>query len=163
DYIAVPSENFASTRVWPRDGPTEDLSHGVEPILESRYHAEVATAAAPHCPEQVGRLLRRGDDRIRVSGHDLHAGEIVDGQPESPRQITPSAPQRVAGDTAHVAVAADRTETERRRLAVHVAPERAALHRGGLRRRVDDHSPHGREIDQQRVVTDGETRGAVAA
>ena len=93
---------------------------------EARDHAEVAATAA-HRPEQVGVLVVAGVQQTPVGGDDVHSLEVVDAQPVRAAQPADAAGER---EPAHARLRdqpARRGEAEGGGLAVHVAPERAAL------------------------------------
>jgi hypothetical protein len=115
---------------------------------EAGDHAEVAAAAA-HRPEQVWVLVLAGVQQTPVGGDDVHGLEVVDAQPVRAAQPADAAGER---EPAHARLRdqpARCGEVEGGGLAVHVAPERAALHPGTPRRRVDPHRAHHREVDHQ--------------
>src|SRR5262245_40698543 len=65
---------------------------------ECRHDAEVATATS-HRPEQVRLFLSGGSHQATVCGDDVHANEIVDGQPEPPTEPPHAAAEGQTTDT----------------------------------------------------------------
>ena len=126
----------------------------MRPELEGRHDAEVAAGAA-HRPEQVLVLRRAGPPELPVGGDDVDGQEAVDRESVLPAQMTEPAVQRQPGDAGRRDDAGRYREPEQLGLAVTVAPGRAALHADGLRRRVDGHSAHLREVDDDAAVVDG--------
>ena len=69
----------------------------VEPIVELRHHAEVASSAADG-PEQVGVVVRVDGEDLAIGGDDLGADQVVDGQPVAPNEVADAAAGRDPAD-----------------------------------------------------------------
>ena len=104
-----------------------------------------------------------GADDAPVGGHDLGRHEVVDAQAVASAKPSDAAAQGETGDTGVGDQAAWHRERERLRLAIDVAPDRAALDSRTSPFRVDPHTAHGRQIDHHAVVADGVAGDVVAA
>ena len=94
--------------------------------LERRDDAEVAAGAA-HGPEEILVLGRARPAQLAVGGDDVDREQVVDRQPVLAAQVADAAVERQAGDARRRHDAAGHREAEQLRLAVDVAPGRAAL------------------------------------
>src|SRR5439155_21916540 len=119
----------------------------MEPELERRCDPEIAAAAA-QAPEQV-RLGSLGDvEDLALGGHEFDRHEVVDRQAVRAHEPAEPAAEGQPGNAGRRDDTAGRGEVVDRRLAVELAPGRAALDPHRPRRRVDDDPLHRREVDE---------------
>lgn len=85
-------------------------------------------------------FVRVGVKQPPIRGDDVHGFDIIDAQPMRPAQPAEAAGEREAGHTSLRYQPAGRGQAEGGGLTIHIAPERASLHPGPPRRRIDPHS-----------------------
>ena len=140
----------------------DDRVDRVEPVLQARDDAEVATAAAQR-PEQLRLGLRVDAAQPPVGGDDLRREQVVDRQPVLAHEEADAAGERDAADADGAGVA----EARREPVLARCDGERA----GGEARARPGRAPGGvqleraqrREVDHDAAVADAVARGAVAA
>src|SRR5205823_2648800 len=97
--VAVEGENVGGRREWiGHEAAGDDRTHGVEPVLERRHHAEVASSAA-YAPEEVVILVRARGQYATVGGHHLGRDEVVEREPVLRHEPADAAAEREAGNT----------------------------------------------------------------
>ena len=134
----------------------------MEAELERGDDPEVPAGTAD-APEQVRLLGLARPDEPAVGGHELDGAQVVDGQPEAALEPPDAATEGQPGD-AGVTDDADRAdEPVRLGRDVKLAEQRAAVHPGGARRRIDRHAAHPRQVDDEAAVAGRVPGRAVAA
>ena len=130
--------------------------------LEAGHHAEVAAAAADR-PEEIGVLGGAGAAQAAVGGDDVGGEQVVDGHAELAADPAEAAAEGQAGDAGGRVDAGRQREAVRLGRGVDVGEERAGLDAGGALDGIDRDGAHLREVEQERVVGDGEAADLVAA
>ena len=133
--------------------PAHDALERVQPKLQLRGDAEVATAAA-QAPKEIPVLLVACDDDGPVRGHDLGSDEVVAGEPVLGREVADAAAEREPRHPSRADDATGRDEAEGLRRGVEVQPGRASLDAGDPRVAVDVDPSHEREVDHEPAVAD---------
>jgi hypothetical protein len=124
--------------------------------------AEVAPAAAQR-PEQVRVPVLVGRDQGAVGQHHVGGQQVVHGQAEAPGQVADAAAQGQPADAGGGDEAAGDGHPEGHGGVVDIRPQRPAVDPHGVRRRVHRRGAHRAQVDDQRVVGDGQPGGLVAA
>ena len=127
--------------------------------LERGHHAEVP-AATTERPEQIGMLARAGVDLRAIGQHHVGSDQVVDREPEAPRQMADTAAECEPADAGRRDDPRGRHAAMLGRRAVDLAPGRAAPDTDRVGTRVDRDVGHPAEIDHDPVV-DGAQAPAV--
>lgn len=118
----------------------------MEVELERSDNPEVATAASKP-PEEFLVLLRAGGQELAVRRDEFDGDEIVARQAVLTAEVANTAAESESRDARIRDDAPGGRETERLCLVIQIRPRRTRLNPRGLRVRVDSHTRHRREID----------------
>ena len=163
DPVAVEAQHFRRVPHRPHDRARQHgRAEGHEVELELGDDPEVA-AAATEAPEEVRVLVGGRLHELAVCGDDVDPAQLVDRQAVLAHDPADPAAERQARDARVRDDPRRRGQAERLRLAVELAEQDARLHARGARLRVDTHALQQAEVDDERIVRDGQAREAVPA
>src|SRR5262249_47329830 len=102
-------------------------------------------------------------DEASVSENDVYGQQVIDRESVFAREPAEAAAKRKARDTRVGVGPTSRRQPEGLRFMVELAPAQAGLRPGGTGYRVNAHSLHAREIEDEAVVTCREAGNVMGA
>ncbi len=160
--VTIPTENLLGVVQLPEHRAGIEGADRVQAEEEGGDDAEVAPAAA-HRPEEVGMLVRAGDDEAAVRQNHVDGEEVVDGEAVGAGEVAEAPAEGDPADAGGRDDAAGGRQAEGVRGVVEIPEGAAALDAGGARRGVDADAFHRRQVQDQAVVAGAQAGAAVPA